>query len=176
MAGFVVLRRSFTDIELMMQSRKAVRVSYLKDFIRKAILESTIEISDGINHQKISGDDNGKLVAIESDRDIPFEIKRVFYIYGTKPDLPRGKHSHHVTQQYLIAISGSCKVTLDDGNEKKTYELNKPNIGLFQDALIWGEMHDFSEDCVLLVLANEHYDEADYIRDYDAFLKQVKSS
>lgn len=128
-----------------------------------------------IKHHNILGDHRGKLIALESGIDIPFEVKRVFYIYGTQPGVPRGQHSHHAIKQYLIAVSGSCKVTLDDGNEKKTYELNQPNIGLFQDALIWGEMHDFSEDCVLLVLASGHYDNADYIRDYDTFLEQVKS-
>lgn len=128
-----------------------------------------------IQHHKVLGDHRGKLVALESGLDIPFDVKRVFYIYGAQPETPRGQHSHHAIQQYLIAVHGSCKVTLDDGEEKKTYELNQPHIGLFQDALIWGEMHDFSEDCVLLVLASGHYDDADYIRDYDEFLEQVRS-
>ena len=106
-----------------------------------------------IQHHKILGDHRGKLVALESRSDVPFDIKRVFYIYGTHAETPRGQHSHYTIQQYLIAVKGSCKVTLDNGKEKHTYELNQPHIGLFQDALIWGEMHDFSEDCVLLVLA-----------------------
>lgn len=127
-----------------------------------------------IQEHKVLGDHRGKLVALESDIDIPFEVKRVFYIYGTQPEVPRGQHSHHAIKQYLIAVNGSCKVTLDDGKEKTTYDLNKPNIGLFQDALIWGSMHDFSEDCVLLVLASGHYDDADYIRDYDEFLECVR--
>ena len=126
-----------------------------------------------IKHHKILGDNRGQLVALEANTDIPFDVKRVFYIYGTQAGVPRGQHSHHAIKQYLIAVSGSCKVTLDDGTEKTTYELNQPNIGLFQDALIWGEMHDFSEDCVLLVLASEHYDDADYIRDYKDFLKVI---
>lgn len=126
-----------------------------------------------IFQHKVLGDHRGKLIALESAINIPFEIKRVFYIYGTQPHIPRGQHSHYATKQYLIAVSGSCKVTLDDGKEKKTYDLNAPHIGLFQDALVWGEMHDFSDNCVLLVLASDHYDEADYIRDYDNFLEQV---
>ncbi|RRJ84489.1 sugar 3,4-ketoisomerase [Aestuariirhabdus litorea] len=126
-----------------------------------------------ITEHRIRGDHRGQLVAIEGLQDIPFEVKRVFYIYGTQPDVPRGQHSHHQTRQYLIAVNGSCKVTLDDGKQKVTYDLNKPNIGLLQDALIWGAMHDFTVDCVLLVMASEHYDEADYIRDYDDFLKVV---
>lgn len=122
---------------------------------------------------RILGDHRGQLVAIEGQKDVPFEVKRVFYIYGTQLGVPRGQHSHHQTQQYLIAVNGSCKVTLDDGKKKITYDLNQPNIGLLQDALVWGTMHDFTPDCVLLVLASEHYDEADYIRNYDDFLKVV---
>ncbi len=128
-----------------------------------------------IKYHKILGDHRGQLIALESGVDVPFEVKRVFYIYGTQPEIPRGQHSHYETQQYLIAVSGSCKVTLDNGDEKITYELNQPNVGLFQDALVWGEMHEFSEDCVLLVLASGHYDDADYIRDYDTFLEKIKS-
>jgi hypothetical protein len=126
-----------------------------------------------ITEHRILGDHRGKLVAIEGQQDVPFEVKRVFYIYGTQPDVPRGQHSHHQTRQYLIAVNGSCKVTLDDGKQAITYDLNQPNIGLLQDALVWGSMHDFTSDCVLLVLASEHYDEADYIRNYDDFLKVV---
>ena len=126
-----------------------------------------------IQEHKILGDHRGKLVALESDIDIPFEVKRVFYIYGARPEVTRGQHSYHLIQQYLIAVNGSCKVTLHDGKEKITYNLNKPNRGLFQNALIWGSMHDYSEDCVLLVLASEHYDESDYILDYNYFLKVI---
>jgi hypothetical protein len=128
-----------------------------------------------ITEHRILGDHRGQLVAIESQLDVPFEVKRVFYIFGTQPGVPRGQHSHHKTRQYLIAINGSCKVTLDDGKQKITYDLNQPNIGLLQDALVWGSMHDFTPDCVLLVLASEHYDEADYIRDYGDFLKVVSA-
>ncbi len=121
----------------------------------------------------VMGDDRGKLVALEENQDIPFDIKRVFYIYDTQEEISRGKHSHYKTQQFLIAVRGSCKVTLDDGKVKKTFLLNSPDRGLFQDAMVWGEMHDFSSDCVLMVLANEHYEEADYIKDYEIFLKEV---
>tara|TARA_R110001606_G_scaffold298278_2_gene446086 strand:+ start:187 stop:579 length:393 start_codon:yes stop_codon:yes gene_type:complete len=121
----------------------------------------------------VLGDHRGQLVAIEGTKDIPFEVKRVFYIYGAQPAVPRGQHAHYKTQQHLIAVCGSCSVTLDDGKQKTIYKLNQPYIGLFQDALLWGTMHDFSSDCVLLVLASEHYDDADYIRDYDTFLKVV---
>jgi dTDP-4-dehydrorhamnose 3,5-epimerase-like enzyme len=124
---------------------------------------------------RVLGDERGQLIAIESGFHVPFEIKRVFYIYGTKTNVPRGQHSHHKTQQYLIAVSGSCQVTLDDGKEKVTHLLDEPHIGLFQDAMVWGSMHDFSSDCVLLVLANQHYNDADYIRSYAEF-KQILAS
>ncbi len=120
---------------------------------------------------KIMGDDRGSLIALEASRQIPFDIKRVFYIYGTQQGVPRGNHSHYKTKQFLIAVNGSCKVTLDNGKNKEVFELDKPNLGLFQDALVWGIMHDFSEDCVLMVLADEYYETSDYIRDYDKFLK-----
>ena len=122
-------------------------------------------------HHKVLGDHRGQLVVIEGKDGVPFDIKRVFYIYGTQKDVPRGNHSHYKTKQYLIAVNGSCKVTLDNGKTKQTFSLDEPNKGLFQDVLIWGTMHDFSQDCVLLVLASEHYDKADYIRDYQKFLK-----
>ena len=122
----------------------------------------------------VLGDYRGQLVALEENRNIPFDLKRVFYIFGTQEGVSRGNHSHYKTKQFLVAVNGSCKVTLDDGYNKETFNLNKPNLGLFQDALIWGTMHDFSSDCVLMVLANEYYDASDYITDYDKFLKEVK--
>lgn len=123
---------------------------------------------------KILGDRRGQLIALEANRQIPFDIKRIFYIYGTQEGVPRGNHSHYKTKQFLVAVNGSCQVTLDNGKIKETFNLDKPNIGLFQDALIWGCMHDFSDDCVLLVLADAYYDASDYITDYDKFLEVVK--
>ena len=124
---------------------------------------------------KVLGDYRGQLVALETNRQIPFDVKRVFYIYGTQDGISRGNHSHYKTKQFLVAVNGNCKVTLDNGKEKETFDLNKPNLGLFQDALIWGTMHDFSSDCVLMVLADEYYDASDYITNYDKFLEVVKS-
>ena len=118
---------------------------------------------------KVLGDFRGKLIAIESGLDVPFEIKRVFYIYGTQPNIPRGQHAHYQTKQCLIAVHGHCTVMLDDGEEKRRYSLDNPNIGLIQNEMVWGEMYDFSPDCVLLVLASEHYDESDYIRNHQDF-------
>lgn len=123
---------------------------------------------------KVLGDHRGQLVALEANKQIPFDVKRVFYIYGTQEGVPRGNHSHYKTKQFLVSVNGSCKVTLDNGKIKETFDLNKPNLGLFQDALIWGCMHDFSSDCVLMVLADEYYNASDYITDYDKFLEKVK--
>jgi hypothetical protein len=126
-----------------------------------------------ISRHKVLGDERGQLVAIESGIHVPFEIKRVFYIFGTLPKVLRGQHSHHKTKQYLIAVHGSCKVTLENGIHSNTYELNNPSFGLFQDAMVWGTMHDFSADCVLLVLADQYYDESDYIRNYEEYKRAL---
>ena len=122
---------------------------------------------------KVLGDHRGQLVVIEEKDDVPFVIKRVFYIYGTQKDVPRGNHSHYKTKQYLIAVNGSCKVTLDNGKIKQVFDLDEPNKGLFQDALIWGTMHNFSDDCVLLVFSDDLYKSEDYITDYNEFLEVV---
>jgi dTDP-4-dehydrorhamnose 3,5-epimerase-like enzyme len=117
------------------------------------------------------GDKRGSIVAVEAEKSIPFEVKRVYYIFGTQPGVSRGFHSHINLQQLAICVSGKCRMLLDDGSNKESVWLDKPNLGLLIGNNIWREMHDFSEDCVLLVLASEHYDESDYIRDYDIFLK-----
>ncbi|UGV31505.1 FdtA/QdtA family cupin domain-containing protein [Halopseudomonas aestusnigri] len=127
-----------------------------------------------IVEHRVLGDHRGQLIAIEGARDIPFEIKRIFYIYGAQPNTLRGQHAHHKTRQYLIAVSGSCNVTLDDGKQRITYSLHQPDIGLLQEPLVWGTMHDFSHDCVLVVLASEHYEENDYIRNYAHFQEMFK--
>ena len=125
---------------------------------------------------KVMGDERGSLIAFEENQNVPFDIKRVFYIYGTQENISRGNHSHYKTKQLLVAVHGGCKVTLDDGNKKKTYTLNKANVGLLQKAMIWGTMHDFTEDCILMVFADTYYDESDYIRDYDKFLEIISDS
>lgn len=132
-------------------------------------------MKDNLEQFKVLGDHRGQLVALEANREIPFDVKRVFYIYGTQEGIPRGNHSHYKTKQFLVAVHGSCKVTLDDGKEKVTYNLNKPNLGLFQDALIWGTMHDFSEDCVLMVLADDYYVASDYITEYSKFTNEINN-
>ena len=119
------------------------------------------------------GDDRGMLVALEEYKDIPFEIKRVYYMYDTKKDVHRGFHAHKSLEQILICIHGSCKVLLDNGTEKKIVSLEKPYEGLYIANNMWREMYDFSEDAVLMVLASEYYKEEDYIRDYNEFLRMV---
>lgn len=123
---------------------------------------------------KVMGDERGSLVSLEEEKNIPFNVKRVYYIYGTKTDTIRGKHAHINLQQVAICVSGSCKFLLDDGNTKEIVELNSPNIGLYIGKNMWREMYDFSSNCVLIVLANEYYDENEYIRDYEDFLKIIK--
>lgn len=119
------------------------------------------------------GDERGQLVALEEDKDIPFAIKRVYYMYDTVEDVVRGRHAHKSLEQILVCIHGSCKILLDDGKEKKVVPLEKPYEGLYVPNNIWREMYDFSEDAVLMVLASDFYDEEDYIRDYDQFLDYI---
>lgn len=122
------------------------------------------------------GDKRGQLVALEAKQEIPFEIKRVYYIYDTLSDVRRGFHAHKELKQLLICVKGSCKILLDNGTEKEIVSLDKPYKGIFVQSNMWREMYDFSSDAVLLVLASELYDESDYIRDYDEFLKYVKAN
>ncbi len=117
------------------------------------------------------GDDRGSLIALESSKNIPFEIKRIYYIYNTTPDLPRGFHAHKKTKQVIICISGSCRIVLDDATHREEIVLNDPATGLLIEDLIWHEMHDLSKNCILLTLASEYYDESDYVRNYRDFLK-----
>jgi dTDP-4-dehydrorhamnose 3,5-epimerase-like enzyme len=126
---------------------------------------------DRVTTFAIKGDARGSLVALEGGQDLPFEIRRVYYIFGTKPGVVRGRHAHRALRQVLICVSGSCTISLDDGRAKSDISLSAPDVGLYIGPGIWREMSDFSPDAVLLVLASEHYDEGDYIRDYDAFLE-----
>ena len=121
------------------------------------------------------GDERGQLVALEEYKDIPFEIKRVYYMYDTLDGVRRGFHAHKSLEQILICIHGTCKVLLDNGTEKKIVPLEKPYEGLYIANNIWREMYDFSADAVLMVLASDYYKEEDYIRDYDEFIDFVKA-
>ena len=126
-----------------------------------------------INFQE-KGDSRGSLIAIEANKDIPFEIKRVYYIFDTKEGVVRGHHAHKTLEQVLICVSGSCIIVLDDGKKRNEVLLDKPNIGLYVGPNMWREMKDFTPDAVLLVLASDWYDEADYIRDYSEFLAYLQ--
>ena len=117
------------------------------------------------------GDERGGLIAIESDQSIPFQIKRLYYIVGNRSGGWGGVRAHHNVREIAVCVKGSCRMILDDGQHRDEVWLDIPNKGLLIGDLVWREMHDFSDDCVLLVLASEHYDEADYIRDYKEFLR-----
>lgn len=121
------------------------------------------------------GDSRGSLVALESNKTIPFDIKRVYYIFGTQAEISRGFHAHINLKQVALCITGKCRMIIDDGKQKAETWLDTPTKGLLINDLVWREMHDFSDDCVLLVLASEHYDESDYIRNYDKFIEAVKN-
>ncbi|AXC76707.1 WxcM-like domain-containing protein [Salmonella enterica subsp. arizonae serovar 63:g,z51:-] len=120
------------------------------------------------------GDERGMLVALEQIKNVPFEIKRIYYMFGTKQNVRRGFHAHKNLRQLAIAVCGQCTFLLDDGDEQKTILFNDPEKGLLIEPGIWHEMFDFSDDCILLVLASDIYDECDYIRDYDEFQEWTK--
>ncbi|KGA22516.1 dTDP-6-deoxy-3,4-keto-hexulose isomerase [Pectobacterium brasiliense] len=121
------------------------------------------------------GDERGSLIALEKDKNIPFEIKRVYYMFNTKEEVRRGFHAHRQLKQVVIAVRGSCRFLLDDGIEKISILLDNPAQGLLIESFMWREMYNFSDDCVLMVLADSLYDESDYIRNYDEFIRITKS-
>lgn len=116
-------------------------------------------------------DDRGSLVTLEATKTVPFDIKRVYYIFDTKLGVARGFHAHKALKQVAVCLTGSCSILLDDGQNKEEVILDSPKEGLLIEGLVWREMHGFTPDCVLMVLASEYYDEADYIRNYDDFLR-----
>ncbi len=126
------------------------------------------------NYKKIDFKENinnaGNLIALEQNRNIPFDIKRVYYIFNTKLGVNRGFHAHKNLRQVLVCVSGNLVLRVDDGNSKRDIKLDNPSQGILIEGLVWREMRDISEDCVLLVLADKLYDEKDYIRDYDKFI------
>jgi hypothetical protein len=119
------------------------------------------------------GDDRGGLISLESSKAIPFEIKRVYYIYDTQAKVARGFHAHKDLKQVRGCVAGSCRIILDDGKRRQEIWLDSPEKGLLLEDMIWREMHDFSPDSVLLVIASDHYNEDDYIRDYSQFKEIV---
>ena len=122
------------------------------------------------------GDERGKLVVIESAQAIPFDVKRVFYIYDSDSTVVRGQHANRESEFVLINVAGKSKVRITDGAEELIVELNKPMMGVYIPKMIWKDMYDFSSDSVLLVLASTHYDGNEYIRDYDEYLKEMGKS
>ena len=120
------------------------------------------------------GDDRGHLVIVEGGQDIPFDVKRIFYIYGSDPDVVRGQHANRESEFVLINVAGTSKVKVKDGKGNETiYSLNRPHTGIYLPKMVWKDMYEFSEDSVLLVLASTHYNGEEYIRDYDEFVKIV---
>ncbi|EKO3369858.1 FdtA/QdtA family cupin domain-containing protein [Vibrio fluvialis] len=119
------------------------------------------------------GDERGELISLEGKKNIPFTIKRIYYLFGMKADIPRGFHAHKRLKQVAICVKGSCDILMDDGIYKETVSLNSPNKGLVIDVMQWHEMRNFSDDCLIIVLASDLYDEDDYIRDYSVFKRKV---
>lgn len=115
------------------------------------------------------GDDRGNLVALEGNKNIPFSIKRVYYLFDLQSDIPRGFHAHKELVQVAVCVKGRCDILMDNGKSKEVVTLDSPDKGLLIDVMQWHEMQNFSDDCVLLVLASDHYNENDYIRSYDEF-------
>ncbi len=121
------------------------------------------------------GDERGMLVALEQAKNIPFEIKRVYYMFGTQGNVRRGYHAHKKIRQVAIPVNGSCRFHLDNGREKIDVVLDDPALGLLIEPGVWHEMYDYSKNCILLVLASDIYDENDYIRNYEDFMRSVKN-
>lgn len=122
----------------------------------------------------VKGDERGRLVALAGGQEVPFAIARVYYIFDSEPDAPRGFHAHRNLQQYAVCVRGSLTMRLDNGRERRDVVLNRPDQALYIGSMIWREIHDLSPDCVLMVLADSPYDEADYIRDYNEFQALVR--
>lgn len=121
------------------------------------------------------GDERGHLVIVEGNQDVPFEIKRIFYIYGSDANVVRGQHANLRSEFVLINVAGKSKVKVKDGlGNEAIFSLNRPHTGIYLPKMVWKDMYDFSKDSVLLVLSSEHYDPEEYIRDYDEFVKIVK--
>ena len=122
------------------------------------------------------GDKRGHLVVVEGEQDIPFVVKRIFYMYGSDGDVVRGQHANRRSEFVLINVSGQSKIRVDDGlGNEAVFSLNRPHTGIYLPPMIWKDMYDFSPDSILLVLSSEHYDAEEYIRDHDEFVREVKA-
>lgn len=123
---------------------------------------------------QVLGDERGSLVALERERNVPFDIRRVYYIYKTESGVSRGYHAHRKLRQIAVCVAGSCTMILDNGQLREKVVMGNPAQGLLIEGMVWREMHHFSDDCVLMVLASELYDETDYIRDYQKFVTECR--
>lgn len=125
---------------------------------------------------RMHGDDRGQLIALEQERNVPFEIRRVYYLFATKSGVHRGQHAHRHLNQLAVALHGSVTFLLDDGSGPEKVVLDDPAQGLLLGCMVWRDLYDFSDDCVLMVLADQLYDPADYITDYDEFLREINGN
>lgn len=123
---------------------------------------------------QIHGDHMGNLVALEQGENYDFDVKRIYYIWGTEKNAIRGRHAHRDLKQLIVCLKGSCDFTLDDGKTKETFHLDRPTLGLQVENFVWREFTNFSADCIVMVLASEHYDATDYIKDYKQFLLEAE--
>ena len=121
-------------------------------------------------------DERGVLVPVEGGRDVPFEIRRVYTLRGFAPGAVRGGHAHRRLRQVVVCVAGSCVIELDDGGGARRFALNDPARGLLLEPRVWHELREFSADCVVMVLASEHFDETDYVREHAEFLREVKEA
>lgn len=123
---------------------------------------------------RVFSDERGKLGVLESYKDIPFLIKRMYYIFDTSPSLHRGGHAHRELEQIVLCLCGNCEFVLDNGNLRESIPLNSPEVGLYIGKNMWREMKNFSYDCRLVILASDYYDESEYIRDYTEFIELIR--
>jgi len=121
----------------------------------------------------VLGDDRGCLVSLEENNNIPFDIRRVYYIFSTSKGVARGFHAHYKLKQVAICLRGSCEIMMDDGKRRETILMDRENLGLVINPMQWHEMSNFTEDCVLMVIADGVYDESDYIRSYTKFIEEL---
>ena len=136
-------------------------------------LPDTLPAKCRVHILSVRGDARGSLIALEGGTEVPFDIARVYYIFGTRPGVERGFHAHERLTQWAICVNGACTMRVDDGRVRADVVLDRPDVALQIGSMVWREMHSFSPDAVLLVLASAHYDPADYIRDYGQFLAKV---
>lgn len=144
-----------------------------------AIYHPDLEIKSNVVNYKLlkfqeKGDQRGHLVVIEGEKDVPFAVKRIFYIYGSDAGVIRGQHANRKTEFVLINIAGSSKVKVSDGESSEVITLDKPHMGVYLPRMLWKDMYDFSPDSILLVLASEYYDSKEYIRDFEVYKEEMR--